>query len=154
TTQPIVTSGIVSQLSRHAVDPPADFVCFPTGGGCGDHQKFLLKRAGRRGLPTRETSASPTDKISVPQHSLSLARLQASRLLPVVQPFVKNDALFVIEKSFFKRCLLLGSICICRWLSLFQNSNEPVLTRRGKIADLAGVKECHGIFNVRKIGRF
>src|SRR5436190_3562056 len=85
---------------------------------------------------------------------LAFARLQASGLLPVVQPFVKNDALLVIEKSFFKRCLLLGSICICRWLSLFQNCNEPVFTRWGKIADLAGVQECHGIFNGGKIGRF
>src|SRR5439155_11598797 len=85
-------------------------------------------------------------------NSLAFARLQASRLLAVVQPFVKNDALLVIEKSFFKRCLLLGSICICRWLPLFQNCNEPVFIRWGKIADLTGVQECHGIFNGGKIG--
>ena len=86
--------------------------------------------------------------------SLALLTFQAGGLLPVVQPFVKNDALFGIEKFFFERCLLLGSICFCRWLPLFQNCNEPVFTRWGKIADLAGVQECHGIFNGGKIGRF
>src|SRR5207249_4354827 len=85
---------------------------------------------------------------------LALLKLQSGRLLPVVQPLVKNDALLVIEKSFLKRCLLLGGICLRGWLSLFQNRNKSVLTRGDKIADFARIEECHGIFNRGKIRRF
>src|SRR5207302_7070817 len=116
---------------------------------CPNHRRrgphLRHRRFDRAIVPSR--SLCLAEILSGAVSSLSFARLQASGLLPFVQPFVKNDALLVIEKPFLKRCLLLGSICICRWLTLFQNSNEPVFTRRGKIADLAGVQECHGIFD-------
>src|SRR5207249_5285295 len=84
---------------------------------------------------------------------LAFAKLKAGCLLPVAQPFVKNNALLVIDKPFLKRCLLLAGICVSGWLALFQNTNKSVITRRGKIADLARIQECHGLFDGRKIGR-
>src|ERR1043166_2147616 len=85
---------------------------------------------------------------------LAFSRFKASRLLPVVQPFVENDALLVMEKPFLKRCLLLASITIREWLSLLQNSDKSIITRRRKIADLAGTQECHSFFDRGKIRRF
>src|SRR5207247_9163862 len=87
-------------------------------------------------------------------YSLGFARLKAGGLLSVAQPFVKHDALLVIEKPSLKSRLLFAGVCIRRWLSLFQNGNESAITRGRKITDLAWVQKYHGLFNRGEIGRF
>src|SRR5439155_23014323 len=42
---------------------------------------------------------------------LAFSKFQAGRLLPVAQPFVKDNALLIIENSFLKGCHLLGGSC-------------------------------------------
>src|SRR5437870_5193329 len=84
----------------------------------------------------------------------AFAKFQSGRLLPVAQPFEKNNAVCGIEEFFLKRCFLLAGICIREGLPLFQNRNDPALPRRQKIADLARIKECHGVFDRGQLRRF
>ena len=58
----------------------------------------------------------------------AFAELKTGCLLAVAQPFVENNALLVIAKPFFKRCLFLASTTIRGRLLLFQNSNKSVST--------------------------
>src|SRR5437016_2484352 len=60
--------------------------------------------------------------------ALAFAELKSGCLLSVAQPFVENNSLFVIEKSFLKRCLFLASLTVREGLSLLQNSDKSVST--------------------------
>src|SRR5256885_13301943 len=82
---------------------------------------------------------------------LAFLELQASRLLPVVQPFDEYNALLVFKDSLFEGNLLLSSIGVRKRFSFFQNRNNSLGTGRHKVADVARVQQRHGIFYSKQL---
>src|SRR5262245_60518479 len=84
---------------------------------------------------------------------LAFLEFQAGCLLPVAQPFHKNNALFVLKHLLLKRCLFLAGNRLAERLSLFSNCYASVSARRHKIGNIAGIQQCDRVLNREKLRR-
>src|SRR5262249_3822929 len=85
---------------------------------------------------------------------LAFFKFQACCLLPVAQPFDKNNALLILKDSLFKGCLFLPVTRVRERYALSQNRNKSIRPGRQKIGNVAGTQQCHRVFKSEKLRRW